>query len=149
MLKKGDEVPDVTLPGTEGETNLREVSGDGVAVLYFYPEALTSGCTKEAQSFRDAMRGFRERDVQVYGISRDPMEKVERFRDEHDLDFPLLSDGDGEAIKAFGVEGRGGRAKRVTFVTRDGEVSRVFGDVSPEGHADEVLGELDEAAGPE
>lgn len=148
MLQKGDEVPDVTLPGTEGETNLREASSDGAAVLYFYPEALTAGCTTEAKSFRDAMQGFRERGVPVYGISHDPLEKVETFREKHDLNFPLLSDEDGEAIEAFGVEGRGGRAKRVTFVARDGRLARVFRDVSPEGHAEEVLAELGEAAKP-
>lgn len=142
MLQKGDEVPDITLSGTEGETNLRDASRDTVAVFYFYPEAMTSGCTKEAKSFRDAMGDFRDNDIPVYGISHDSMDKIEEFRDKHDLNFPLLSDEDGEAIEAFGVEGSGGRAKRVTFVVRDGRISRVFRDVSPEGHADEVLDEV-------
>lgn len=138
MLQKGEDVPDITLQGTEGDVDLRKASS-GTAVFYFYPKDFTSGCTAEAQSFRDAVEDFREAGVPVYGISRDDLKSHEDFAQKHNLNFPLLSDVEGEAVEAFGVESGSGRAKRVTFLVSDGEVVEVFRDVSPEGHAEEVL----------
>jgi peroxiredoxin Q/BCP len=110
-------------------------------VLYFYPKDDTPGCTKEACAFRDRMADYQEADIKVYGVSLDSPESHREFRAKYNLNFPLLTDEDGRASEALGVlrENRR-RANRVTFLLDpDGRISRVYPEVSPETHADEIL----------
>jgi peroxiredoxin Q/BCP len=151
MLDIGDEAPAFELPDQNGETvSLSSFRGRRV-VVYFYPRAATPGCTTEACGFRDAYDRFRERDVTVVGISDDPVEDLAPFADEHDLPFRLLSDESGEvagAYDSYGEKSMFGRTfhgvSRNTYVVDPGgRIARVYEGVSPEGHAEEILADLD------
>lgn len=151
MLSPGEVAPEFELPNQRGETvSLASFSGRRV-VVYFYPRANTSGCTTEACAFRDELPRFDDEDVAVVGISDDPVEDLEAFREKYDLPFDLLSDEDGEVSSAydsygeknvFGNEVMG--VFRNTFVVdADGEIVQVYEGVDPEEHADEILSDLD------
>ncbi|MFI9012359.1 peroxiredoxin [Actinosynnema sp. NPDC053489] len=151
-MKAGDRVPDFTLPDQDGTP--RSLSGllaDGPAVLFFYPAAMTSGCTAESCHFRDLAAEFAEVGAQRVGISRDPVERQNRFATLNDFDYPLLSDVDGEVAARFGVKRRFGPlpVKRHTFVV---DTDRTVLDViksefAMNAHADKALAVLRERAG--
>ena len=119
-------------------------------VLYFYPKADTPGCTAEGQDFSALVAEFEAAGAPVIGVSRDPVKKLDRFRDKYDLKVALASDEGGEVTEAWGVWGekkRYGRVymgvERATFlVDRDGVVRRAWRKVSVKGHAAEVLAAL-------
>jgi peroxiredoxin Q/BCP len=109
-------------------------------VLYFYPKDDTPGCTKEACAFRDRMADYQEADIKVYGVSLDSPESHREFREKYGLNFPLLTDEGGRAAEALGIMSEKGSARRVTFLLDpDGNIVRVYPEVSPETHADEIL----------
>lgn len=138
-------VQDQTLPEVDfiDENGDRRSSSDltgGKTVLYFYPKDDTPGCTKEACAFRDRMDDYAAADIKVFGVSLDSPESHREFREKHNLNFPLLTDEEGRAADALGVLGEKGYAKRVTFLlASDGRIARVYPEVSPETHADEIL----------
>jgi peroxiredoxin Q/BCP len=141
MPQQGQRLPEVEFVTESGERlssgNLRGQK----TVLYFYPKDDTPGCTKEACAFRDRMEDYRDADIRVYGVSLDSPESHRRFREKHGLNFPLLTDEGGRASEALGVLREGGeKANRVTFLLDPGgEIVRVYPEVSPETHADEIL----------
>jgi peroxiredoxin Q/BCP len=150
MIEVGDIAPDFALPSDRGEVvRLSDLEGKRV-ILYFYPKDDTSGCTKEACGFRDAMPALEERNAVVLGVSPDPVRSHERFRDKYDLNFPLLVDEDhkvAEAYGAWGLKKMYGREYegilRSTFVIGvDGRIEKAYRKVRPAEHADEVLAEL-------
>lgn len=127
---------------------LSEYRGHPV-VLYFYPRDATPGCTREACAFRDAWERLSATRAVVLGVSTDDVESHRRFRDEHQLPFDLLADLDGEVARRFGVPMRLGMSMRVTFlIDAQGVVRRVYEDVDPGVHADEVISAI-EAMPPE
>jgi peroxiredoxin Q/BCP len=83
--------------------------GKGVLVVYFYPAALTGGCTKQACGFRDDMQALKDKGVEVVGVSGDAVENLKLFKDVHQLNFTLLADEKGEVAAAFGVPFKEGR----------------------------------------
>lgn len=112
-------------------------------VLFFYPKDGTPGCTREACAFRDAWDRFTAAGVRVWGISADSRESHVAFAREHGLTFPLLSDPELRWASAFGVGSTLGLAHRISFlIGRDGRVARVYPDVDPAVHADEVLADV-------
>ena len=141
MPKQGQRLPNVEFITENGE---RLAAGDlsgQKTVLYFYPKDGTPGCTKEACAFRDRMDDYGQADIQVYGVSLDSPESHRQFREKHNLNFPLLTDEGGRASEALGVlrENRE-RANRVTFLLDpDGKIAKVYPEVSPETHADDIL----------
>jgi peroxiredoxin Q/BCP len=143
-MKPGELAPDFELPDQDGTRHrLSDHLAKGPVVLFFYPAALTPGCTKESCHFRDLAAEFGEVGAQRLGISADKVEKQHTFADKYDLDFPLLSDSDRAVAKAFGVK----RAisilpnQRTTFVIdADRTVLDVVHDeVRMERHADRAL----------
>lgn len=147
MLETGQSAPDFELPDETGEpVSLSTFEGQTV-VLYFYPKARTPGCTTEAQGFRDNWTAFEEAGIQVLGISADPPEELEKFKQEEDLPFPLLSDVDGDvasAYESYGTREIRGQTYEIAFrnsyvVDESGDIAAVYEDVSPEDHAEEVL----------
>jgi len=110
-------------------------------VLYFYPKDDTPGCTKEACAFRDRMADYEEAGIRVFGVSLDSPESHRLFREKYGLNFPLLTDEGGRAAESLGIMNEGkGYAKRVTFLlSPDGNIAKVYPEVSPETHADEIL----------
>ena len=141
LPQQGQPLPDLDLTAEDGEhLGTAELKGQKT-VLYFYPKDDTPGCTKEACAFRDRMDDYAEADIRVYGISLDSPESHREFRAKYNLNFPLLTDEGGRASEALGVLRENRRkANRVTFLLdSDGRISRVYPEVSPETHADEIL----------
>ena len=141
-LSPGDAAPDFTLPDSEGkEVSLRDFRGESV-VVYFYPAAMTPGCTKEACDFRDSIASLAAAGVTVLGISPDAPAKLAKFRDRDGLNFPLLSDPDHKVHEAYGAWGEKklyGKTMvgviRSTFVVdEDGKISRPYYNVKATGH---------------
>jgi peroxiredoxin Q/BCP len=122
-----------------GETHrLRDFHGHNV-VVYFYPKDDTPGCTVEGKEFRDSFENFKALDCVIIGVSTDSAERHRAFAEKHALPFILLADEDGKLAGAFGVL-NGKYAARSTFVL-DSElrVRRAFHEVTPRGHAAQVL----------
>ena len=143
-MNTGDVAPDFELPDETGtRRSLSEFLVAGPVVLFFYPAAMTMGCTAECRHFRDLATDFRDVGAQRVGISRDRVAKQRRFSDQNAFDFPLLSDEDGEVARAFGVHRGFGLAptKRTTFVIgRDRRVVQVIrSELNMRAHADRAL----------
>lgn len=138
-LVEGDAAPDVTLALHDGSSvALSELRGEQVLV-YFYPKDDTPGCTLEAKGLRDHYAALGSAGVKVFGVSLQDAESHKAFIDKYGLPFPLVVD-DGTVARAFGVPVKGEYAARQSFlIGRDGKVARVWREVSPEGHAEEVL----------
>jgi peroxiredoxin Q/BCP len=139
--QQGQQLPDVEFVTESGERfSAGDLEGEKT-VLYFYPKDDTPGCTKEACAFRDRMADYERADIQVYGVSLDSPESHRRFREKYNLNFPLLTDEGGRAADALGVLREGGEtANRVTFLLDPGgRIAKVYPEVSPETHADEIL----------
>ncbi|MBF6507520.1 peroxiredoxin [Nocardia farcinica] len=143
-MREGDVVGDFALPDQDGgERKLSELVASGPVVLFFYPAAMTTGCTAEACHFRDLAAEFAEVGAQPVGISADQVGKQRQFADAHGFGFPLLSDVDGVVARQFGVKRRFGPipVKRHTFVID--EQRRVLGVIRSEFrmgvHADKAL----------
>jgi peroxiredoxin Q/BCP len=141
-LAPGDPAPDFTLPDAEGnEVSLSKLRG-GRVIVYFYPAAMTPGCTKQACDFRDSRGDLSGAGFTVLGISPDPPAKLAKFRDKEGLTFPLLSDPDREVLKAYGSFGQKmmyGKTTvgviRSTFVIgEDGKVEKAYYGVKATGH---------------
>ena len=151
MLAPGDTAPDFELPDHRGDpVSLSSYRGDYV-VVYFYPRADTPGCTTEACGFRDSYGGFEERGVTVLGISDDPVDDIASFAAEYDLPFRLLSDEDGTVAAAYDSYGEknmfgntfDGVFRNTYVIDPDGEVALAYEGVSPDGHAEAILDDLD------
>ena len=150
MLETGMKAPDFTLCDSEGrEVSLSDFRGKKV-VLYFYPKDNTPGCTRQACAFAGAYTAFRERGVQVIGISRDSVESHRKFAEKYALPFLLLSDPDLRVIQAFGVWGEKKQYGKVSFgvnrttflLDENGVIMRVMRRVKPDTNAAEILAEL-------
>ncbi len=128
MLKTGQAAPDFAFRNTQGEqVHLHDLLGEKSAVVYFYPQDFTPGCTKEACSFRDMYPTIQGRDVEVVGVSPQGEESHERFRTRYKIPFPLAADTDHAIAKAYGIRSLLGLTKRVTFVIdRQGIIRNVI-----------------------
>ncbi len=146
-LKEGDPAPDFELPAHDGSmVRLSDFKGK-IVVLYFYPRAMTSGCTREAQRFNELLEEFEKHGAVVLGVSNDPIDKIKRFADKLGLKFKLLSDAENKVIEEYGVLRRRGdkvSANRVTFIiSPDGRIVKILKNIRPaEKHADLALEEV-------
>jgi peroxiredoxin Q/BCP len=144
-MNVGDAVPDFELPDQTGTPRrLSDLLKNGPVVLFFYPAAMTYGCTKESCHFRDLKAEFDAVGAQRVGISADPVDKQKRFADKHDFDYPLLSDSDSAVADLFGVKRSFtiiGKNKRATFVigTDQRVLEVVRSELSFNSHADRAL----------
>jgi peroxiredoxin Q/BCP len=151
-MQRGDVVPEFELPDQDGVTRtLSELLEKGPVVLFFYPAALTTGCTKESCHFRDLAAEFEAVGAQRVGISADPIEKQAKFSEKHAFDYPLLSDTDRQVAAVFGVK-RGLSIlpnKRATFVigTDRKVVEVITSEINMDKHADLALKALQAPAG--
>jgi peroxiredoxin Q/BCP len=151
MLKAGEKAPDFKAQSDQGEeVTLSQFLDKKDVILYFYPKDNTSGCTKEACSFRDNMPEFDTKNAVVLGVSPDSVKSHQGFIQKQNLNFTLLSDPDHQLAEAYGAWGEKsmyGRKYmgilRSTFIIgKDGIIKKVFEKVKPEGHAVEVLQDL-------
>ncbi|MFD0559605.1 peroxiredoxin Q/BCP [Stackebrandtia endophytica] len=145
-LAPGDPVPDFTLPDQTGTPRtLSRLLQDGPVVLFFYPAAMTKGCTAQSCHFRDLAAEFKQVGAVRVGISRDPVDKQKQFSDRYDFDYPLLSDVDGEVVGKLGVKRRFApgplSTRRISFVIgQDQRVLEVIhSEVNMDTHADQAL----------
>ncbi|MQA86844.1 MAG: thioredoxin-dependent thiol peroxidase [Streptosporangiales bacterium] len=149
-LKPGDVAPDFTLTDADGKpVALSSFRGRRV-ILYFYPAALTPGCTKEAGDFRDNLADLTDAGYLVVGVSPDEPETLRKFRDEENLNFVLLSDPDRAALAGYGAYGEKslyGRTTvgviRSTFVlTEDGRIEAAYYNIKATGHVAKLRKDL-------
>ena len=147
LPKEGEKAPKFTLPRAGGgKVQLADFKGR-ILVLYFYPRANTAGCTKEAIDFSRLAKAFEKAGAGVLGLSADPVQAIERFRDKHKLTVTLGTDETHDVLEAYGVWAKKsmyGRSfmgvVRTTFlIGPDGRIARVWPKVKVPGHAEEVL----------
>lgn len=147
MIEVGGPAQDFTLPRDGGgEVTLSELKGKPV-VVYFYPRADTPGCTKQAIGFTEMGAAFEEAGAMVLGISKDPVKKLDKFRDKHALGVALLSDEDSNVCESYGVwkeKSMYGKTyfgiERSTFlIAPDGTVAAEWRKVKVLGHVEAVL----------
>ncbi|WP_203433888.1 thioredoxin-dependent thiol peroxidase [Jiangella asiatica] len=149
-LSPGDPAPEFSLPDADGSTvSLSSYRGQRV-VLYFYPAAMTPGCTKQACDFRDNLASLQAAGYAVVGVSPDPPAKLAKFREHDALTFPLLSDESREMLTAYGAYGEKQLyGKTVTGVIRstfvidaDGRVEKAMYNVRATGHVAKLRRDL-------
>jgi len=149
-LEPGEKAPDFTLPDADGnQVSLSSLRGQRV-IVYFYPAAMTPGCTKQACDFRDNLADLNDAGVAVLGISPDQPAKLAKFRDKEGLTFPLLSDPDRAVLQAYGAFGEKklyGKTTvgviRSTFVIdADGTIEKALYGVKATGHVARLRTEI-------
>ena len=147
MLKAGDKAPDFSLISDEGKNiSLKDFKGKKV-ILYFYPKDDTSGCTKEACSFRDNIKIVNKKNAVVIGVSKDDTKSHQKFKKKYDLPFTLLSDENLDMLKKYDVwkeKSMYGKKymgiERTTYIIDEkGKIQDVFNKVKVDGHTEEVL----------
>jgi thioredoxin-dependent peroxiredoxin len=147
-LQTGDKAPEFTLSSTTGETiSLNQFIGKLRVVLYFYPKDNTSGCTKEACSFRDNLPALGAKDAVVFGVSPDSLKSHQKFIEKFGLNFPLLADEDHRVAEAYGAWGEKkmygkaymGIIRKTFIIGKDGRIEHAFHKVTPEGHGEEIV----------
>ena len=147
MIEEGKKAPAFTLPDSDGnKVSLKDFKGKKV-VLYFYPKDNTSGCTKEACSFRDNLPDFKKLDAVILGVSPDSQKSHQKFRDKYELPFTLLSDEDKTVLEKYGVwqekkmygKSYMGVVRTTYVIDEDGKILKVFPKVKVDGHTEEVL----------
>ena len=149
-LNPGDTAPDFALPDADGNTvSLADYAGQKV-IVYFYPKAMTPGCTSQACDFRDRMERFTADGYAVIGISPDPVDKLDKFTEEEDLNFPVLSDEDHQVAEAYGAWGEKnnygkvseGLIRSTVVIDEDGKVTEAQYNVRAKGHVDKLRRDL-------
>jgi peroxiredoxin Q/BCP len=147
MIKPGNKIPKLTSATADGDTlKLADLQGKWT-VLYFYPKDNTTGCTREAQDFRDLYRKFKRRGAEVVGVSRDSAKSHTGFAEKYSLPFPLIADTDEKWCKAFDVirektlYGRKfmGVVRSTFLIDPEGKLVQEWRGVKVPGHAQAVL----------
>lgn len=146
-LQKGDMAPDFTLQDQNGkEVSLHDFRGMNV-VVYFYPKAMTPGCTTQACELRNSESKLKEAEIVVLGISADPVKSLKKFEEKEKLNFTLLSDPDHQVIEAYGSWGPkkfmgrefDGILRQSFMIDKEGKIIHVMHKVETKSHHDDVL----------
>ena len=139
-LIEGNQAPNFSLQDAYGKNfSLSDYKVVSPVIIYFYPKANTPGCTTEACGIRDSFSKFNENNIVVLGISVDSKESLKAFIDDHNLNFPLLSDESKNVSKAYGVLNNIGIASRITFIVdKNGNIASILRDVDVNTHAKDV-----------
>ncbi|MBW8703142.1 putative peroxiredoxin [Streptomyces sp. MBT84] len=149
-LEPGDTAPAFTLPDADGnEVSLADRKG-GKVIVYFYPAALTPGCTKQACDFTDNLELLAGAGYDVIGISPDKPEKLARFREQESLKVTLLADPDKQVLQAYGAFGEKtmygkkvvGVIRSTVVVDEEGKVERALYNVRATGHVAKIIKDL-------
>ncbi|MFA6542829.1 MAG: peroxiredoxin [Limisphaerales bacterium] len=148
-LKAGDPAPDFKLQASDGKTySLADFKGRKAVVIAWFPKAFTGGCTAECKSMRADGAALKKFDVAYFTASVDPVDGEKgnaAFAKSLDLDYPILSDPNKNAAKAFGVLNEKGMATRWTFyIGKDGKILHVDRAVKPASHATDIAAKLKE-----
>lgn len=147
MLEVSNPAPRFTLPRDGGsEVSLDDLKGKAV-VLFFYPRDDTPGCTKESIGFSQHLQAFADAGTLVFGISKDPIPKHEKFIAKHDLTTPLLSDAESNTCEAYDVwkeknmygKKHWGIERSTFLIDAEGNIAKIWRKVKVDGHVEEVL----------
>ncbi|HET6400436.1 MAG TPA: peroxiredoxin [Candidatus Kapabacteria bacterium] len=145
-LKPGDTAPDFSAESTDGSRiSLDQFKNKSNVILYFYPEDMTSGCTIEAQKFRDDRDKFKAANTAILGVSLDDRAKHEAFTKKDNLNFPLLADVDSRICNAYGVpvNPANRHPARWTFlIGKDGKIKQTYRSVDPKTHSEQLLRDI-------
>lgn len=150
-LEPGQPAPDFTLTAADGSTvSLSELTNGTKAIVYFYPKAMTPGCTTQACDFRDSLESLAAHGYKVVGISPDPVDKLAKFVERDQLSFPLLSDEDhavAEAYGAWGIKKNYGRQyegliRSTIVIDENGTVELAQYNVRAKGHVAKLQRDL-------
>ncbi len=142
VKEEGSGVPDVSFLLHDGSEFRLSDAKEGFVFVYFYPKDDTPGCTIEATGLRDHYQNLQAVGIKVIGVSLQDAVSHQKFIDKYELPFPLAVD-DGSIAEAFGVPTKGEYAARQSFLIKDGRMVRVWREVKPAGHAEEVLAAVD------
>ena len=149
-LSIGDKAPAFTLPDQNGnDISLSDYKGQ-LVVLYFYPKALTPGCTTQAENLRDSIKEFEKLNAKVIGVSADETKKLAKFEEKHNLPFTLVGDTEHTMLEAYDMwkeKSMYGRKymgiTRSTFIIDEpGVIQKVWSKVKVPGHVEDVLASL-------
>jgi peroxiredoxin Q/BCP len=139
-LELGSPAPEIVSTDHEGQPiDLGEALGSGTALVFFYPKAMTPGCTRQACSLRDGWDELQSREVTVFGVSSDAAETQAEFRDKHRIPFTLIADRDKKVADAFGK----GRWSRQAYLFQDGKLVWRDLSASTSGQLEDVIEALD------
>jgi|GraSoi2013_100cm_1033763.scaffolds.fasta_scaffold10699_2 peroxiredoxin Q/BCP len=140
-LSIGDPIPAVIAADQDGKSvNLAEAAKDGYTLVYFYPKAMTPGCTAQACSLRDAYQDLQQKGVRVYGVSLDTVDAQKAFQSKENLPFELLSDTDHKVTSAFGVPLiKNAFATRQAYLFKNGRLVWLDTKASTDKQAADVL----------
>ncbi|MCA9132667.1 MAG: peroxiredoxin [Planctomycetales bacterium] len=147
LPKVGDPAPAFSMQGSDGKTyKLEDFKGQQAVIVAWFPRAFTGGCTKECKSMKESGEQLKKFKVAYFTASTDAVDKNTEFARSLDLDYPILSDPQGENAKAFGVYMAGrNAASRVTFVIgADGKILAVIDKVNTTSHGEDLAQLLDE-----
>ncbi|KZX82152.1 peroxiredoxin [Oleiphilus sp. HI0009] len=149
----GETAPNFSLSNQDGDViNLSDYKDKSAVVVFFYPKAMTPGCTTQACGIRDTKAELAERGVEVFGISPDPVARLPKFIEKHDLNFPLLSDEDHAVAEQYGCWGLKkfmgkefmGLIRTTFIIGKDGKLLKVMDKFKTKSHHEDLLAELDQ-----
>ncbi len=154
-MERGDQAPAFDLLGSDGRRHRLEDYRGRPLVVFFYPKAMTPGCTRETRAFSERYSDFRALGAEVVGISADPPESQRRFAEKLGVPFPLLSDPEAEVIRAYGAWGvknlygkkREGTLRHTYVLDSGGRVIAAIRRAKPEEHPEKALAVLKEVRG--
>lgn len=150
-VKIGNKAPAFTLKDQDGnKVSLKDFAGKKNVVLYFYPKAMTPGCTVQACGLRDSNKQLAKLDAVALGVSPDPVERLKKFEDKQDLNFTLLSDEDHAIADKYGVWGLKkfmgkefmGIIRTTFIIDKQGRLRHIMDKVKTKTHHDDVLAVL-------
>ncbi len=150
--KIGNMAPAFTLPNQAGEkVSLKDFKGKRAVVLYFYPRAMTPGCTTQACGIRDIHAELEKRKVSIFGVSPDPVARLPKFVDKQHLNFSLLSDEDHKVAEKYGCWGMKkfmgrefmGLIRTTYIIGKDGRLLKIMDKFKTTSHDQDLLRELD------
>jgi peroxiredoxin Q/BCP len=148
LPKIGNKAPDFSLVDQDGnKVALKDFKGKKNVVLYFYPKAMTPGCTVQACGIRDSKKEFSKLSTVVFGVSPDPVEKLQKFIEKQELNFTLLSDPDHAVALKYGSWGTkkfmgkvyDGILRQTFIINKDGKLAGIIDDVKTKTHHDDVI----------
>ena len=147
-IKIGNKAPAFTLQDQDGnKVSLKDFKGEKNVVLYFYPKAMTPGCTVQACGLRDTRKDLTRLDAVALGLSPDPVARLKKFEDKHALNFTLLSDEDHAIADKYGVwdikkfMGREfmGIVRTTFIIDKEGRITHIMDNVKTKSHHDDVI----------
>jgi len=145
MIGVGERAPEFSAPSTQGLVQLKDLLREGALVLYFFPRAMTPGCTAEATEFNELLPEFAALGTVVAGVSVDPLPRLERFREKHGLEFVLISDQERSIGRVYGTlkgANSSSHERDTVVISQTAEIVLTYRQVKARGHARKVLEDI-------